>query len=160
LTIDHFSHLPPLYLIRGRGISLKFGGFPILSFLYLIRGRGISLKFGDFPILSFLYLIRGRGISLKFRDFPPNFNLVLLILATKLHEGTRRQMTGTVETPFNEKLLEVQKPFLEKVSGRRRQKRIRMGGSIVFRVLYYAHSRNKPGFCRVRTKCFKVLRSA
>jgi hypothetical protein len=30
-----------------------------------------------------------------------------------------RQMT--VETTFNEKLLEVQKPFLEKVFGRRRQ---------------------------------------
>jgi hypothetical protein len=43
--------------------------------------------------------------------------------------------------------------------GRRRQKRIRMGGSIVFSVLYYAHSRFKPGLCRVRTKCFRVLRS-
>jgi len=59
LTIDNFSHLP---------------------FLYLIRGRGISLKFGVFSHLPPLYLIRARGISLKLGVFPQNFNLVLLIV--------------------------------------------------------------------------------
>jgi len=43
-----------------------------------------------------------------------------LILATKGHKGTQRKKT--IKTNLNEKLLEVQKPFLEKVSGRRRQK--------------------------------------
>jgi hypothetical protein len=43
-----------------------------------------------------------------------------LILATKLHKGTQRKKEYTNHT--NEKLLEVQKPFLEKVFGRRRQR--------------------------------------
>jgi len=43
-----------------------------------------------------------------------------LFLATKLHKGTQRKKE--YPTHPNEKLLEVQKPFLEKVSGRRRQK--------------------------------------
>jgi len=43
-----------------------------------------------------------------------------LILATKVHKGAQRKKT--IKTNLNKKLLEVQKPFLEKVSGRRRQK--------------------------------------
>jgi len=43
-----------------------------------------------------------------------------LFLATKVHKGTQRKKQ--YPNHLNEKLLEVQKPFLEKVSGRRRQK--------------------------------------
>jgi len=43
-----------------------------------------------------------------------------LFLATKVHKGTQREKQHPNHP--NEKLLEVQKPFLEKVSGRRRQK--------------------------------------
>jgi hypothetical protein len=43
-----------------------------------------------------------------------------LILATKIHKGTQRKKEYL--NHLNEKLLEVQKPFLEKVFGRRRQK--------------------------------------
>ena len=42
-----------------------------------------------------------------------------LILATKAHKETQRKKQYPNHT--NEKLLEVQKPFLEKVFGRRRQ---------------------------------------
>jgi hypothetical protein len=43
-----------------------------------------------------------------------------LFLATKVHKGTQRKKEN--KNHHNKKLLEVQKPFLEKVSGRRRQK--------------------------------------
>jgi hypothetical protein len=53
-----------------------------------------------------------------------------LILATKAHKGTQRKKEYPNHT--NEKLLEVQKPFLEKVFGRRRQKlTVDFGRSIV-----------------------------